>query len=227
MIVLITVALLLGAAPGVLADAPESERIAARTFQLKFRDASRAALVIKPLISASGSVSIQPSSNTLVVTDEPEVLREVARTMARYDAPPRSFEVELKLVAASRAASPAPVPEDLREVSSKLSGVLRFNSFEKLGGIAAEGNEGDPVVVNLDGAFRAEFRMNEFDPVSQSLQLGEFRLLRIPAEGGELQQLLKTATLNLRIGQTVVLGASRLPNSNRALMLVLVARPVE
>jgi hypothetical protein len=200
------------------------EKLAARSFQFKFRDASRAAAVIKPLITAAGSVSIQPSSNTLVVTDSPIAIREIARAIAQYDAPPKPFTVEIRLVAASRAQTPAPVPEDLREISAKLSGVLRFNKFEKLGEIRALGREGDPVLADLDGAYRADFTMGEFDPISQTLQLSDFRVMRVPAGGGELQQIFRNSTLNLRVGQTVVLGASRLPDSNRILMIVLTAQ---
>ncbi|HSN69154.1 MAG TPA: secretin N-terminal domain-containing protein [Thermoanaerobaculia bacterium] len=217
--------LLLGAAPAAVAAAPAAnEKLTARSYQFKFRDASRAASVIKPLISASGSVSIQPSSNTLVVTDSPAVLREVTRAIQQYDAPPKAFTVELRLVAASTTKNPVPVPEELREISTKLSGVLRFNRFDMLGEIQTQGREGDPVLADLDGAYRADFTMGEFDPISQTLQLSEFRIMRVPEGGGELQQVFRNATLNLRVGQTVVLGASRLPDSNRILMVVLTAQ---
>ena len=212
-------------APAVAADQAGGERsVSARTYQFKFRDAGRAAVLIKPLITGRGSVSIQPSSNTLTVTDSVEALSEITRIIEQYDAPAKGFRVEVKVVAASRGPAAAPVPEDLREISTKLSGVLRFNRFEKLGEIVANGKEGDPVLVDLQGTYRASFQLGEFDPLSQSLRLGDFKLLRVPEGGGEVQQLLNTASLNLRVDQTVVLGASRLPDSNRVLMLVLLAR---
>ena len=154
----------------------------------------------------------------------PAALRGIARAIAEYDAPPKTFTVELRLVAASNTRNPPPVPEDLREISAKLSGVLRFNRFDKLGEIRAMGREGDPVLADLDGSYRADFKMGEFDPISQTLQLSEFRILRVPQGGGEVQQIFRNSTLNLRVGQTVVLGASRLPDSNRILMVVLTAQ---
>jgi hypothetical protein len=197
-----------------------AEAVAARSFQLQFRDASRAAVVIKPLITDKGSVSIQPSTNTLVVTDLPERLEEVARILGEYDAPARSFTIDLKLVAASTSQNPPPVPPDLKEISSKLGGVLRFNQFEKIGELVTSGREGTPVLIEIDGGYRAEFRLGDFDPISRSLRLEDFKLSRVPQRGGELQQLLKTS-INLRLGQTVALGASRDPGSTRALMIVL------
>ena len=205
-------------ATGLDADAAES--VAARSFQLQFRDASRAAVVIKPLITDKGSVSIQPSTNTLVVTDVPEQLGEVARILGEYDAPAKTFSIDLKLVSASTSQNPRPVPPDLKEISSKLGGVLRFNQFEKIGELVTSGREGTPVLIDIDGGYRAEFRLGEFDPLSRSLRLEDFKLSRVPQRGGELQQLLKTS-INLRLGQTVALGASRDPGSTRALMIVL------
>lgn len=221
--ILILLALLI--APALLAaPAAADEPLAARTFQFRYRDASQAAVVIKPLISASGSVSIQPSTNTLVITDSPAVLLEIAKALRAYDAPPQAFRIEVKLVAASRAAAPAPpVAEDLREIASKLSGVLRLNRFEKLGEVSARANEGEPVLTGLDTVYRAEFEIGEFDPVSQTIRLEQFRLTRLPEGSGDVLQLLKPTTINMRLDQTHVIGASRLPNSDRILMLVLVA----
>lgn len=220
--ILILLALLI--APALLAaPAAADEPLAARTFQFRYRDASQAAVVIKPLVSASGSVSIQPSTNTLVITDSPAVLLEIAKALRAYDAPPQAFRIEVKLVAASRAAAAPPVAEDLREIASKLSGVLRLNRFEKLGEVSARANEGEPVLTGLDTLYRAEFEVGEFDPVSQTIRLEQFRLTRLPEGSGDVLQLLKPTTINMRLDQTHVIGASRLPNSDRILMLVLVA----
>lgn len=218
----ILILLLMLVAPALFADAQADEPLLARTFRFRYRDASQAAVMIKPLISSSGSVSIQPSTNTLVVTDSRLVLSHVARAIREYDAPPQSFRVGVKLVAASRATNPPPVAEDLREISAKLSGVLRLNRFDKLGDVSAEAREGEPVLTGLDTFYRAEFRVGDFDPVSQTIRVEEFRLSRLPEGSGEVQQLLKPTTINLRIGQTHVIGASRLPDSDRVLMLILI-----
>ena len=206
-------------APFAFADAAETANLSVRSFQLKHKQADRAATVLKPLFSAQGSFSVQPSTNTLVVTDQAENLKKIAAAIESFDVPLRAFKVELKLVAASRAAEPS-IPADMKEIAAKLSGVLKFNAFEKVGEINAEGKEGDPVSARIDG-YRAEFRFGDFDPVSGSLRLNEFQLSRM--QGDQLVPMMKTS-LNLRLGQTVALGASRDPQSQRALMLVLIAR---
>lgn len=221
-------------APAILAEAgvaaAAGSSLSVRTFPLRHKEAGKAAAAIKSLISAEGSVSIQPANNTLVVTDRTENLKKVAELLQKFDATSKSFKVSIRLVAASRVPSDeAKVPRELKEVSEKLSGMLRFNSFENLGEILAEGSEGDNVVCELQSGYHADFRFGEYDSASDSVRIGELQLSKLqPIEGGEaaLTKLFKTS-LNLKVGQTVILGASRAPQSQKALMIVLVARKIE
>lgn len=208
--------------PAWAADDAAEQALVARAFELRHKDADQAAAAIKSLISAEGSISIQPSKGALVITDHPENLARITKLLERYDVPARRFHLDLTLVSASRSGNPKPVPEDLREISRKLSGVFRFNSFDRLGGIIASGREGEAVVLDVDGTYRASFRFGSWDPVTDSVRIEEFRLDRVVGGTPSGEPLLKT-TLNLRLGQTVVLGASRQPDSQRALMLVLAA----
>lgn len=199
-----------------------------RSFRLSYRTPERAAAVVRPLISAEGSVSIQPGTNTVVITDRPENLAGVAKALEQFDAPARPFRVELKVVAVSRAESPAAVPEDLKDLSTKLGAVLRFNSFEKMGEFNAEGKEGD-VLLNLQvsDSYRADMTFGEHDPVKDIVRLQDVQISRVlPGGQGTVEPLLKRTSLNLKVGQTVILGAQR-PESNRALMFVLVARRID
>lgn len=223
--ILITLILLVAAFAGAAQEA--DGKVVVQTFKFKFKTAERAANVISSLVSAEGSVSIQPGNNVLVVTDRAENMESIASAIDRYDVPSREFKLEIRLVAAGRVQGKAPeVPDDLKEIAGKLSGVLRFNSFEKIGALELKGREGDAVSSDLDG-YHAEFVVGEFDPVSETVQLADFTLSRYEtaqsAEKKTRSDVLET-TLNLKVGQTVVLGASRLPDSNRALMLIVIAR---
>lgn len=224
--VTIAIAMLFLTAGAYAADAGHS-KLVQKAFHFQYKAADKAATVIKTLLSSEGSLSIQPASNTLVVTDRAENLNAITAAVGKFDTQPHAFRLDLKLVAASRiTGNPPVVPDDLREVSTKLSGVLRFNSFEKVGAIDVEAKESDDVRSDVGASYRAEFTFGEYDPVSDSVKLNDFRLSRF--EGADkanqkLSPVLKTS-LNLKVGQTVVLGVSKLPDSQKALMLVLVAR---
>lgn len=222
-LLLILMALLLTGVPA-FADATDAmdgagKSLAVRTFQFKHKEADRAASVIKPLMSVEGSWSIQPATNSLVVTDAPDNLKRIAEALAQFDAPVRPYRLSIRLVSAGRAAPDAGrVDEGLGDVAPKL-GLLRYNLLERIGTADVSGSEGEAGLVDLNG-FRADFKFGEYDAASDSMKLSDFRLSRL--EGDQLSPLLKT-TLNLKLGQTVVIGATKQPQSQRALMIVVSA----
>jgi hypothetical protein len=206
-----------------LADdaAAGAKSLSVHTFTFKYKDAEKAAAMIKPLLSAEGLMSIQPSTNALVVTDRPENLQTIRKALNEFDVEPHAFRLMVRLVGATRVEGPAPkVPDDLRDIAPKLA-ILRFNALEDLGNADVAGREGDPGIVTLPTGYRANFKFGEYDPVSDSIKVSDFHLSKL--QNDQLTSLLKT-TLNLRIGQTYIIGATKAPQSQRALMIVLVAR---
>jgi hypothetical protein len=204
--------------------AADGKALTVRTYSFKYKDADKAAAAIKALMSAEGSLSIQPAANSLVVTDHPDNLKQISAALATFDAPAQAFKISVRLISAAKLEGARPrVPDELRDVAPKLA-MLRYNSFEDLGSIEVEGHEGEPGLVDMQTGYRADFRIGEYDPASDSIKVNDFRLSKLQgAHKDELAQLLKTS-LNLKLGQTVILGASKASGSQKALMLVLVAK---
>ena len=67
--ILATVLLMLTGAAFADDAAAGAKSLSVHTFTFKYKDAEKAAAMIKSLISAEGTMSIQPSTNALVVTD--------------------------------------------------------------------------------------------------------------------------------------------------------------
>jgi hypothetical protein len=204
------------------ADATDAGKaLSVRTFQFKFKEADKAAALIRPLVSGEGSMAIQPSSNSLVVTDRADNLKAIAAALQQYDAPARNVRLSVRLVGASRVAdaeSREPSAE-LKDIANELS-LLRFNSFERLGETDVQGKEGEPGLIDLASGYRAEFKFGEYDPASDTIKLNDFRLLRL--QNDQLVPLYK-ASLNLKLGRTVIVGATK-PQGQRALLIVVVAK---
>jgi hypothetical protein len=214
---------LLVAASAMQAEPPApdaAKALTVRTFTFRYKDADKAAGVIKPLLSAEGSMSIQPGTKSLVVTDRAENVKALAKALADFDVPPQSFRLSVRLVSAARVAGETAKPADeLKDVAPKLA-MLRYNSLESAGQAEFEGKEGDPGIVEMTTGFRADFKFGEYDAASDSIKVSDFHLSRLQKD--QLTSLLKTS-LNLRLGQTYIVGATRAPESQRALMIVLVA----
>ena len=197
--------------------------LAVRSFSFKFKQADKAAAAIKPLLSTDGSMSIQPSTNSLVVTDRAENMKAVAKMIGDFDKEPQSFRLYIRIVGASRVEGTPKIADDLKDVARKLA-ILPYNHFENVGESTVQGKEGDPGLIDMQTGYRADFRFGEYDPASDSIAVNDLQISRLTgAQKDQLTSLLKT-TLNLTIGQTYILGASKAPQSQRALMIVLVAR---
>jgi hypothetical protein len=208
-----------------LADpSPEGAKtLSVRSFQFKYKDADKAAAIIKPLMSAAGSISIQPSSNSLVVTDNPENLKQIANALGQFDAPAKTIRLSIRLVSAARAEGSPRIPDDLKDIAPKLA-MLRFNALDDLGEANVEGKEGEPGIVEMASGYRADFRFGEYDRASDSIKVNDLHLAKLAgAQKDQLTSLLKTS-LNLKVGQTVILGASKVPQSQHALMIVLLVK---
>ena len=211
---------LLFVSAAAFADAADvGKSLTVRTFPLKHKAAEKAVSVIKPLMSAEGSISIQ--ANALIITDEREILRKIGAKLKEFDKPAPPFRLTIRIVSAGRAASGKEprVPEELRDIAPKLA-LLRYNELETIGLADITGHEGDPGAVDLSG-YRADFKFGEYDDASDSVKVSDFKLSRL--DGDQLSPLLKT-TLNVKLGQTVIVSATRQANSPRALMIVVSAK---
>ncbi|HEY0372468.1 MAG TPA: secretin N-terminal domain-containing protein [Thermoanaerobaculia bacterium] len=203
------------------ADAADpGKSLSVRTFQFKHKQADKAAAIIKSLLTASGSMSIQPATNSLVVTDDPEKLKEITAALATFDAAPQPFHLTVRLISAGRTGAKGQhFPDALRDLQSKLA-LLRYDTVESLGSADVDGKEGEPGIVTL-ASYRADFKFGEYDPASDTIAIADFQLSRLT--GDQLSSMMKT-TLNLKLGQTFIMGITRQPDSGRALMMVLSAR---
>ena len=217
----LTLIALLFLTANAFADAGElGKNLSVKTFTFKHKQAEKAASAIKPLMSADGSMSIQPAANSLIVTDLPENMKKIAAALAQFDQPAQAFHLTVRLVSARRGtADESRVDPDLGDVSPKLA-LLRYNVLERLGAAEVTGKEGEPGQVDL-GLHRADFKFGEYDPASDSLKVGDFRLSR--RDGDQLAPMMKT-TLNLKLGQTVIIGVTKEAQSQRALMIVVTAK---
>src|SRR5436190_8636279 len=153
------------------AAADTAKALTVRTFTFKYKDADKAAAVVKPLLSSEGTISIQPGTKSVVVSDRAENLKSVTKAIADFDVPPQSFHLSVRLVSAARVADDAAhVPGELKDVAPKLA-YMRYNSLESNGQAEFDGKEGDPGILEMPTGYRAEFKFGEYDPASDSVRV--------------------------------------------------------
>src|SRR5687767_9116077 len=94
--------ILLLSVPAFADAADVGKSLSVRTFQFKYKQADKAAAMIKSLMSGSGTFTVQPGANSLVVTDDPENLKKVAAAIAEFDTPAQPFHLAVRLISAGR-----------------------------------------------------------------------------------------------------------------------------
>src|ERR1700682_1275538 len=72
-------------AGSLVAEPAQEKALSVRSFSFKSKEADKAAAAIKLLLSPDGSMSIQPATNSLVVTDRPEKLKAIAKALGDFD----------------------------------------------------------------------------------------------------------------------------------------------
>lgn len=207
-----------------LASAAADQQV--RVFQLHFRPAREAALLVEPLLSTEGSVLLQPKLNAITVRDSAAVLERVAAAVAAWDVAPPSYTIRLRvLLASTTPPTPGPAAPLISGVGSELQQLFRFTSYSELDTLVVTAADGSTVEAAVADRYHVRFTVRAVPQDAERLQLAQLEFTRrVAADGGaeRLQPLLRT-TLTLRAGQTFVLGAARSEEANRALVLVLLA----
>lgn len=187
--------------------------------------------------------------NTLVVRGlSPELRAVLQQLIDRFDVPEVTFEVRARLIlASSDYKQRQPVPEELRDLADLLGSVFTFKKYELLDEVLLRAQAGVATTAVLDGG-RYQLRFTaRHQPAGEgpSAEAGFFAfdtfvlarrdVVRIEEERRGKQTVRKeimgyrpVLETSFRAGseKPVVVGASRMGEGGRALIVVLKVTPV-
>ncbi len=192
--------------------------------------ASEALSLVHPLLSARGTVELQPADNTIVIRDTRAVIARIMPRLREFDHPVRSLAVEVMIVRSSRAVMSSPVthsdlPPDL---TRRLRSLLPYEIYELAARADLATSEGQAVAYDLGSDFQVSFRVGTVHS-DRSIRLAEFlvrRAGRSPGTAGRAKPLIFT-NLNLALDQNISLALAKSEESREALMIVLTVRAVD
>ena len=210
-----------------VAAAAESGPKELRVFKLRYRALSDAAVLVEPLLSSEGSLVLQPRLKTITVTDSPEVVKRVGEVLARWDVPPASYRVGIKLLLASTAApTPGPAAPAVPGIGEAIIKLFHFTSFTQVDSLEITASDGNLVEAMAGGRYYIRFVLTTMPQDPDRVQLSRLEVAReLPAgpSGMVERRPLLQSTVNLRVGQTSVVGAARSEEASKALLLVFLA----
>jgi type II/III secretion system protein len=219
-----------GASTPQTGEGSPTPHLPTQLFTIRFKDVNDTYLLIEPLLSARGSVQMQPRLRTLAVTDDPETLRKIEELIQGYDLPPRNVEVALQLILASTAEkAPDKISPRIRGVIEKLNEIsTKWSDYRLLGTATVTASEGESASVEMGGDYRIAFAVDYASDEQKLVRFRRFTLdRREPSrdhegEGDRFTRVLDTA-LNLKEDKLYIFGASKLESSNRALFMTITA----
>jgi hypothetical protein len=209
----------------VLAAEPE-----VRVFQLHFRAVREAADLIEPLLSADGSILLQPKISSVTVRDNAEVLARVTQALASWDVPPLSYRVRVRLLLATTEAPDrgraAPM---IAGVGAEITKLFHFTEYQDVATVQVTAAEGSAVELAAGDRYNVRFTVRGVSQDPDRIQLAQLQLARRDrsSEGQETLQPLLRATVPLQMKQASVLGGMRSENAKEALFLILWAEREE
>jgi hypothetical protein len=202
-----------------------ADTLVTEMYTLEYRPAIGAIAEVEDLLSARGSVELQPRGNTLFIRDSSGVVRRVLARLREYDQPLRRVRLEIQIVRAGGPPTPGMLggPRLPAELARRLRELLRFETFILLARTGLEMIEGEQVAYEFDGDYRVEFELGGLN-ANRQVRLQNFVIGR--GRAGEAPPLIHT-NLNLMLERPMVLGLAQTESSERALMVVLTSHLME
>ena len=189
------------------------------TMTLRYRSAVGAIELVHPLLSARGTVELQPGGNALVLRDVPQAIERILPLLREYDQPANLVTVRVQIVSASAdTGGVRPSPNLPASLLQRLRELLRYEEYSLLAATEFAVQEGLDAGYELSREYRVDFRLGRLLE-DRRISLEGFKVSRRAADG-VMSPLIHT-NLNLNLGKPMILGLARSEASERALMVVV------
>jgi hypothetical protein len=207
------------AAPQAVSPA-DAAGVRLMVFSLQRQRAFDALAAIQPLLSAQGSVELDPNRNTLSVRDNLAALSRVATAIRMFDRESQPVQIDVQLIRAetSKISPVRPNSGIAPDLLARLRQLLRFESFSLLAHSQISSREGEQVVYEMAQGYRLAFEVGSATD-GKRIRLAGFRMVRA-LPGAPEHELVRTV-VHLGLDQPLILGLTRDEAADRALMLVL------
>lgn len=226
-------AICLTATVAATADSAPGSRLRVYAYTLKHQQAHEVLSQVRPLLSARGTVEVQPGGNTLVIRETQPVIDRIARLLEQFDHPPQELRFDIQIVRAGRKLSgisppqvaAEPVAELPEQLAAQLREYLRFDDYRVLAEAGVKTLEGEDVTYSLGQTYKVSFRSGTV-MAGQRVKLEGFKILKqVKSPSNKGRQLapreLFHATLNLWLDRPFNLLVAQDESRQEALMVVI------
>ncbi len=206
--------------------------VSSRTFTSRYRQIAEVLKLIEPAISERGTYSVQPRLKSVTVTDTDAVLKRIEELLNAFDQPARNIRLVVQLLKGEEGPPPAAPRLPARRLGlppSVIQDVTKWGVVTQIGNAVLSTAENEPGSVALGDEYRIRFTMGAISPRIQVVRVERFTLEKLKrGTDGRMQFApLIDLVLNLKQGQTTVLGATSSQDSRQALFVAVTATTEE
>ena len=217
--------------------------IVTRIYQLKYAGASRLANLLKPFARHAYA---DDQLNTMTIEVNKDGIPEIEEMIRRFDVPPpavQNVEVTIYLLTAASQPVAGGVPSELESVVRQLKGMFSYKGYQLIDTQvirvrAGQGGEASGVVDNgskteLKTISQVKFRSASpsTDDKGRAIRIDNLKVgLKVPVMSGGNIQYIDTGIatdVDIHEGQKVVVGKANMDGSDRASIIVLMAKVVD
>lgn len=206
------------AATALLAACQGDTRLETRTFALQHLRPNEASAVIEPYIyrdreGAPGLMSA--AAGVLTVRETSDNLDQIARVLSEYDVPRRDLRLHFQLIEADGYTGR---DERIADVEDELRSIFQFQGYRLAGEAFVAATDASEVEQGLDEGHQVRAAVYYARPGTYRIEVR----LRSYEYGDRL-----TTSVNIRAGQTLVLGSAARVGDEPTLLLTVRAEEVD
>ncbi len=165
-------------------DLRAADDASVRVFILRYKRVEEAALLVRPRLSESASITLTQKLNAMTVTDRPENLAEVGKVLAAFDVPPLAYSFAVKLVRARADVPAGSIAGEIGGLGAKLKSLFQFNDYALIDSAVLHGVEGGSVRYLLGSEYLLSFLIRSSSSGSELL-LSSFTLSKLVRGSGQ------------------------------------------
>jgi hypothetical protein len=157
----------------------------------------------------------------LRIVATPEIHESISELLEKYDVPPPTLLFQLFLLEASMQSSARPdLPAGAKQALADLQGFLPFRGYTLIeSGMVRASSESH---IALSEEWQASILFRSHRRAERPLIMEGFRLVRTTRdESGPHERPILDTTFSMNVGETVVVGTSKLNGDDRALVVLL------
>jgi len=183
--------------------------------------------LLHPYLTKYGRVQFESRTRALTIVDQPAVVDVMLKMVKQFDVKPPQLQFSVVLVLAEKGGGQS-VPAELKAVAQQLKEVFNYDKFTVMDKayISVEANQESRMKVGGESGYTVDMSTHMVQGDKSTVRL-DFHLYnwewvkREAKEPRGIQHTVVRTTVEMKDGETAILGASKINGEGKALITVV------